>query len=153
MMTIIILSTLLLIGLILMVAEVLFVPGTTVVGVFGLIVSLVGVVYAFLSFDSGTAWLITGVAALLNLAAIVYSFKSGVWNKFSLKTTNKGGTFDGRTEGLQVGMPGKATSDIKPIGKAVFGERIYEVKSESGFITVGSDVTIVKIENNKILVK
>jgi len=152
-MTIIILSTLLLIGLILMVAEVLFVPGTTVVGVFGLIVSLVGVVYAFLSFDLGTAWLITGIAALLNLGAIVYSFRSGVWNKFSLKNTNQGGTFDGRTKGLQVGMPGKATSDIKPIGKAVFGDKIVEVKSESGFITVGSDITIMKIENNKILVK
>lgn len=136
-----------------MVAEVLFVPGTTVVGVFGLIVSLVGVAYAFLSFDLGTAWFITGVAALLNLAAIVYSFKSGVWNKFSLKTTNQGRTFDGRTDDLQVGMPGKATSDIKPFGKAVFGEKIYEVKSESGFITVGSVIIIVKIENNKILVK
>jgi membrane-bound ClpP family serine protease len=136
-----------------MVAEVLFVPGTTIVGIFGLIVSFVGVAYAFLSFDLGTAWLITGVAALLNLAAIVYSFKSGVWNKFSLKTTNQGRTFDGRTDDLQVGMPGKATSDIKPFGTAVFGEKIYEVKSESGFITVGSVIIIVKIENDKILVK
>ncbi|MEN2283178.1 NfeD family protein [Algoriphagus sp. SE2] len=152
-MTIIILSTLLLIGLILMVAEVLFVPGTTVVGVFGLIVSIVGIVYAFISFDSGTAWLISGIAALLNLAAIVYSFRSGVWNKFSLKETNVGGAFDGRTVGLQVGMPGKSTSDIKPIGKALIGEKIYEVKSESGFIPVGSDIIVIKILNNKIIVK
>lgn len=136
-----------------MVVEVLFVPGTTVVGIFGLIVSLVGVAYAFLSFDLGTAWLITGVAALLNLSAIVYSFRSGVWNKFSLKNTNQGGAFDGRTTGLQVGMPGKATSDIKPIGKAVIGEKIYEVKSESGFIPVGSDIIILKILNNNIIVK
>ncbi|WP_296700858.1 NfeD family protein [Algoriphagus sp.] len=152
-MTIIILSTLLLIGLILMVAEVLFVPGTTIVGVFGLIVSLVGIVYAFLSFDTGTAWLISGVAVLLNLTAIVYSFRSGVWNKFSLKETNEGGAFDGRIIGLQVGMPGKATSDIKPIGKAMIGEKIYEVKSESGFIPVGTEIIIIKILNNKIIVK
>lgn len=136
-----------------MVAEVLFVPGTTVVGIFGLIVSLVGIVYAFLSFDPGTAWLISGIAALLNLAAIVYSFRSGVWNKFSLKETNVGGAFDDRTIGLQVGMPGKATSDIKPIGKAMIGEKIYEVKSESGFIPVGSEITVIKILNNKIIVK
>ncbi len=136
-----------------MVAEVLFVPGTTVVGAFGLIISLVGVAYAFLSFDLGTAWLITGVAALLNLIAIVYSFKSGVWNKFSLKNTNQGGAFDGRTIGLQVGMPGKAISDIKPIGKASIGEKIYEVKSESGYITVGSDIIVMKILNNQIIVK
>ncbi len=136
-----------------MVAEVLFVPGTTIVGVFGLIVSLVGIVYAFLSFDTGTAWLISGVAVLLNLTAIVYSFRSGVWNKFSLKETNEGGAFDGRIIGLQVGMPGKATSDIKPIGKAMIGEKIYEVKSESGFIPVGTEIIIIKILNNKIIVK
>lgn len=152
-MTIVILITLLLIGLTLMVAEVLFVPGTTIVGIFGLVVSLMGVGYAFLSYDAGTAWFVTSIAALLNVAAIVYSFRSGVWNKYSLKTTSKGGAFDGRTSGLQVGMPGKAISDIKPIGKAQFSEKIYEVKSESGFIMVGSEITIIKIENNKILVK
>ncbi|WP_373397576.1 NfeD family protein [Algoriphagus halophilus] len=154
-MTILILSTLLFIGLILMVAEVLFVPGTTVVGVFGLIVSAAGIIYAFVSFDAGTAWWISGIAVILNLLAIVYSFRSGVWNKFSLKTTNQGRAFDGRTEGLQVGMPGKAISDLKPFGKASFGveEKVYEVKSESGFIEVGKEITIMKIENNQILVK
>ena len=152
-MTILILATLLTIGLILMIAEVLFIPGTTIVGIFGLIVSLVGIGYAFISYDAATAWMITGVATLLNVAAIVYSFRSGVWNKFSLKTTNQGGAFDGRTNGLQIGMPGKAVSDIKPIGKASISGNIYEVKSESGYITVGSEITVIKIENNKILVK
>jgi membrane-bound ClpP family serine protease len=152
-MTIIVLSSLLLIGLILLLAEVLFVPGTTVVGIFGLAVSLAGVVYAFLSFDSGIAWWITSIAVILNLAAIVYGFSSGVWNRFSLKSAMQGGAFDGRTDALQIGMPGKTTSDLKPIGKASFEDVIYEVKSENGFIPVETDVTIIKIENNIILVK
>ncbi|WP_057937941.1 NfeD family protein [Algoriphagus resistens] len=152
-MTILVLSSLLLIGLILLLAEVLFVPGTTVVGIFGLAVSLAGVVYAFLSFDAGIAWWITSIAVVLNLAAIVYGFSSGVWNRFSLKSAMQGGAFDGRTDALQIGMPGKTTSDLKPIGKASFGDIVYEVKSENGFIPVGTEVTIFKIENNKIIVK
>ncbi len=131
----------------------IFVPGTTVVGVFGLIVSLTGVVYAFVSYDQVTASWITAVAVVLNFAAIVYGFKSGVWNKFSLKSSMQGGAFDGRTLGLEEGMTGKAVSDIKPIGKAQFGESIYEVKSEQGFIPVDTEISIIKIENNKILVK
>src|SRR5690606_3498857 len=140
-------------GLILLLAEVLFVPGTTVVGIFGLAVSLAGVVYAFLSFDAGIAWWITSIAVVLNLAAIVYGFSSGVWNRFSLNSAMQGGAFDGRTDALQIGMPGKTTSDLKPIGKASFGDIVYEVKSENGFIPVGTEVTIFKIENNKIIVK
>ncbi|RAI88340.1 NfeD family protein [Algoriphagus yeomjeoni] len=152
-MTIVVLSSLLLIGLILLLAEVLFVPGTTVVGIFGLAVSLAGVAYAFLSFEPVIAWWITAVAVILNLAAIVYGFSSGVWNRFSLKTAITGGAFDGRTDRLQIGMPGKTTSDLKPIGKASFEDVVYEVKSENGFIPVETEVTIIKIENNIILVK
>lgn len=152
-MTILILSSLLIIGLILLLIEVLFIPGTTFVGVFGMIVSLAGVIYAFASFESETAYWIVGIAAILNLIAVWYGFSSGVWNRFSLKSAMQGGAFDGRTLGLSVGMIGKATSDIKPVGKAEFGEKSFEVKSEAGFIEVGKEVVIIKIENNKILVK
>jgi membrane-bound ClpP family serine protease len=89
----------------------------------------------------------------LNFAAIVYGFRSGVWNKFSLKSSMQGGAFDDRTIGLEEGMTGKAVSDIKPFGKAQFGEEVYEVKSEQGFIPVDTEISIIKIENNKILVK
>ncbi|MDF2158449.1 NfeD family protein [Algoriphagus sp. CAU 1675] len=152
-MTILILSSLLIIGLILLLAEVLFIPGTTVVGVMGLAISLAGVAYAFISFDPEIAWWITFIAVIVNLAVVVYSFKSGVWNKFSLKSSLRGGTFDERTLGLEEGMLGKTVSDIKPYGKAMFNDSIYEVKSVSGFIPVETEVTILKIENNKILVK
>ncbi len=152
-MAILVLCSLLIIGLILLLVEILFIPGTTIVGAFGLLVSIAGIIYAFLSYDVQTAWLITGIAAVLNIGVIIYGFNSGVWNKFSLKSSIRGGTFDGRTDGFQVGMPGKALSDLKPFGKGVFGEQIVEIKSEGGFIGVNSDITIIKIENNKIIVK
>ncbi|MHA7128934.1 NfeD family protein [Algoriphagus namhaensis] len=152
-MSLFVLITLLLIGLVLILAEVLFVPGTTFVGLFGLVISLLGIVYAFANYDDQTAYLILALAVLANLAAIVYGFRSGVWDKFSLKSTSEGRAFDGRIQGLYLGMEGKALSDLKPVGKAMFGEEIYEVKSSRGFITVGSEVEIIKLGNNIILVK
>jgi len=152
-MTIIILASLLLIGLVLLLAEVIFIPGTTVVGVLGVLVSLVGVFYAFALYDRATAIWITSFAMVLNLIAIFYGFNSGVWNKFSLKSSIQGGIHDDRAKGLEEGMKGISVSDIKPFGKAQFGESIYEVKSEQGFISVSTEVSIIKIENNKILVK
>ena len=151
-MEILVLSTLLLIGLILLIVEILFIPGTTVVGIFGFLVSLAGLAFAFLNFEYSVAIWITGGTLVINFAAVWYGFSSGIWKKFSLKSTQSGGAFDGRTDGLEVGMKGLAVSDIKPYGKASFNEIWVEVKSESGFIEVNTPVTITKIENNKISV-
>jgi membrane-bound ClpP family serine protease len=151
-MEILVLSTLLVIGLIRLLVEILFIPGTTVVGIFGFLVSLAGLAFAFLNFDYSIAIGITGVTLVINFAAGWYGFSSGIWKKFSLKSTQSGGAFDGRTDGLEVGMKGLAVSDIKPYGKASFNEIWVEVKSESGFIEVNTPVTITKIENNKISV-
>ena len=109
--------------------------------------------YSFLKFDTSIAWVIVGFALLANFMAIFYGFKSGVWNKFALKESIKSRSFDGRLLGLELGMEGKAVSDIKPIGKAEFSEKIYEVKSDSGFISVGTIVFITKLEDNRIIVK
>ncbi|MFC0264813.1 NfeD family protein [Fontibacter flavus] len=152
-MTWFILISILLIGLILVLAEILFVPGTTVVGIIGLLVTAGGIYFAFLKFDAQVGYIVLVSAMLLNLIALVYGFRSGVWNKFALKDTITSRSFDERLAGLEVGMAGKAVSDIKPIGKAEFGDNIYEVKSDSGFIPVGSNVFITKLEDNKIIIK
>ena len=148
-----ILSTLLLIGLILVIAEILFVPGTTVVGIIGVLVTAVGIYYAFVTFDNQVAGLVLIAALVLNFGAIIYGFRTGAWKKFALKSAIKSRAFDDRLKGLEVGMKGITISDVKPIGKAEIGEGIYEVKSESGFISVGTSVFITKLENNTIIIK
>lgn len=152
-MTIFILTSLLVIGLVLFLIEVFLLPGTTVVGVIGLLVSIVGIYYAYISYDLTTTLWIIGITVLCNTAVIWYGFNSGVWNYFALKSKMEGGAFDGRTDGLAVGVEGLALSDLKPFGKGTFLGKIYEVKSDSGFIEVGRRITITKIENNKIIVK
>ncbi len=148
-----ILSTLLLIGLILVIAEILFVPGTTIVGIIGVLVTAVGIYYAFVTFDKQIAGIVLVATLTLNFAALVYGFRTGAWKKFALKTAINSRAFDNRLAGLEVGMQGIAVSDIKPIGKADIADGIYEVKSESGFISVGTTLFITKLENNTIIIK
>ncbi len=152
-MTSIILISLLTIGLILVVLEILFVPGTTIVGILGVLVTGTGIYYAFLTLDNQNAWSVLGVTVLVNISALIYGFKSGVWNKFSLKNSHTSRSFDDRLVDLVKGQEGIAISDIKPYGKADFGNRIYEVKSDAGFISVGTPLIIIKLEENRIIVK
>jgi membrane-bound ClpP family serine protease len=149
----VILGSLLSIGLILVLLEIIFVPGTTLVGILGVLFTGIGIFYSFITLDSQTAWLVLAVTLCINLLALIYGFKSGLWKKFALKEVISSRSFDERLYGLIEGQTGKAISDLKPYGKAEFGDKIYEVKSESGFISVGAELIIVKLEENRIIVK
>lgn len=152
-MTLIIISSLILFGALLVMVEILFVPGTTIVGLIGIVFSGIGVYYGYQEFSPTNATIVFVVTVLINLGMLVYGFKAGVWKKFSLMETNTGRSFDDRLIGLEIGQSGRTKSDCKPFGKAEFGDKIYEVKSDSGFISTNVDVYIHKLENNKIIIK
>lgn len=152
-MTWFVLTALLLIGLVLVSTEIIFVPGTTLVGIIGLLFTAAGIYYAFLKLDPQVAWGIVGVTLFLNLSVLAFAFRSGVWKRFALKDTISSRSFDDRLSGLETGMEGTAISDIRPIGKAEFADRIYEVKSDAGLVKAGTKVYIHKLENNKIIIK
>ncbi|GAB3646713.1 hypothetical protein GCM10028791_07400 [Echinicola sediminis] len=152
-MTLAIIISLLLIGLVLVLLEVIFVPGTTLVGVLGAVFSGLGIYFCFQQYDSKTAVFVLAVTILANVGVIIYGFRSGVWKRFSLKETISSRAFDDRLVGLEVGQKGRTLSDIKPYGKAEFGDKIYEVKSNSGFISAGTEVEIAQLETNKIIIK
>jgi len=148
----VILVSLLSLGIILILVEVLFVPGITFVGILGIIATVVGIYYGFLTFENNTAFTILGVALLANVVVIIYGFRSGVWSRFSLKDTITSRSFDDRLLGLEIGQKGKTVSDFKPYGKVEIGDKIYEAKSAMGFISPGTEVYIEKLEDNRIII-
>ncbi|SHN16890.1 NfeD-like C-terminal, partner-binding [Cyclobacterium lianum] len=152
-MTWIILSSLILFGALLVLMEIIFVPGTTVVGALGAIFTGLGIYYAFLHLPATTAYMVTTLTILVNIGFLIYGFKSGVWGRFALKQTIINRTFDDRLTGLETGQKGRALSDFRPFGKVEIGDKIYEAKSETGFISSGTEVTIIKIADNKIIIK
>jgi hypothetical protein len=97
--------------------------------------------------------IIAAIAAALGGILKYREYQQKKNHKAEIKSTQTGGAFDGRLDGLSVGMEGVAVSDIKPFGKASIQGEWYEVKSETGFIEVGKTLVISKIEHNKITVK
>ncbi|WP_143960099.1 NfeD family protein [Litoribacter populi] len=152
-MTWLILVTLLSVGLILVLTEIIFVPGTTVVGILGVVFTAAGVIYAFANLGTESGYWVLGIALLANLFVLILGLRSGVWRKFALTSSMTSRSFDDRLLGLEVGQEGRTISDIKPYGKAEFGDKIYEVKSESGFISPNVKVIITKLESNRIIIK
>ncbi len=145
--------SLILFGLILIIAEVIFVPGTTIVGVIGFLFLIVGIGFSFSYFGSETGWTTVGISATLSGLILYYSFKSNVWSRFSLKSSIQSKVNEGDLESLTIGIEGLAISALRPIGKASLGDKIFEVKTMGEYLDSGSKVRVVKIIMNQIIVE
>lgn len=147
----ILIIALIVIGLILVILEILIVPGV-VVGIIGLTMIIFGI---FKSFAYGTTegyYTILGTI-LLSLIAAVYIFRSKSWHKLMLHTEVKGKVNEIDEEKVKAGMRGKAISKLAVGGKGLINGDYYEVHSTGDYIDAGSEIEVVKIDGNKIMVK
>ncbi len=144
---------LIVLGMGLLIIEIIFIPGTTVVGIAGAICSIYGIYlgYDYFGNTGGTIVLIS--AAIFNGGAIVYAFKTKSWERFSLKDINSGRFNEDQKYQLKLGDQGTTISSLKPIGKAIFNDTELEVRSEGTYIRENQEIEIIKIDNKKIIVK
>ncbi len=140
-------------GIGLIIAEVIFIPGTTFVGVLGALFIGYGVYTSFVTFGSNTGWGVLVGSFILTLLAVIYSFRSGSWKKFSLKGQMTSKVNEHIDIPMKVGDVGMAISVLKPVGKAEFDDDTYEVKTLGEYVEEDNKVRIIKIENNNIIVE
>ena len=149
----IIIISLLLIGLALIIVELVFIPGTTVVGLLGLIFAVVGIVISYSHFGSAVGFYILLGTLATTLVALFYSFRSGAWKKFSLKSSMKSKVNDGIMDTVSIGDEGITLSTLRPVGKAEFKSRTFEVKTSGNYVERGEKVRITQIELHQIVVE
>ena len=144
---------LLILGILLLLLEIIFVPGTTIVGIGGLIVLAIGIYLAYASVSSmaGHISLVSSVAVVF--LALIVLLKGETWKRVALDNKLEGKGVESVEGLLKVGDTGKTISRLNPIGKAVFEEKIVEVATSGDFVSENVEVEITKIEGNKIRVK
>lgn len=143
----------LLVGLFLIFAEVFFIPGTSLFGIVGGVALLIGVVMVYYYY--GKTW---GNAALvssagLTLIAIFMGFKMVQSNKLAMKAEIDSKVNELEVPGIEAGQTGKTITELRPNGKALIAGNKVEVFSIGDYISRDTDIEVVKIDRNKILVK
>lgn len=140
-------------GTFLLIAEIIFVPGTTLVGILGFVLSVFGIYLGYEYFGRTTGTIIMILTITVNTFALILAFKGQSWERFSLKNINQSHFNDDFKVQLQVGDHGKTISSLKPIGKALFKDKEVEVRSNGSYINENIEVEVFRIEPNKIFVK
>ncbi|MDA0195340.1 MAG: hypothetical protein O2887_16625 [Bacteroidetes bacterium] len=140
-------------GLGLMIVELIFIPGTTIVGILGFGIYVYGVYSSFGAFGTTIGWIVLVSTMVISIAFVVYSLKMNAWDKFALKDVNKSRVNEDSPVALEIGKEGISISSIKPIGKGEFENREYEIRSMGNFIEENKPIKVIKIDNNRIFVE
>jgi len=148
-----IILVLIIVGLLFLVLEVLVIPGTTVVGVVGFILIAVGIWQSYAVHGSPAGHLVLASTILLTVGTLYLSLRSKTWNKVMLHTSIDSRANVVEEGSVNVGDTGKTISRLAPMGKALINDKYFEVTSTGELIDQGTEVTVVKIDGTKILVK
>ncbi|MEW6470632.1 MAG: NfeD family protein [Bacteroidota bacterium] len=142
---------LILIGLVLLVLEILFVPGM-VLGIISVMLMIVGVIFAYRDFGTTTGTLVLSGTAVATFGAVYWAFRSNVWKKLQVQSSMEGKANVLKVE-ILVGDTGRTISRLNPIGKAFIRSQQVEVQALDGFIDQDTEITVAKVQQNKIFVR
>jgi membrane-bound ClpP family serine protease len=149
----ILIASLIVLGLIFLLIEIFFIPGTTAVGLVGSIMMIIGIVVTYRYFGQTVGFYVLSATVLVSGVSLYLSFKTNVWKRFALKNTMAGGVNEKVYDKLKVGEEGVTVSVVKPIGNAEFSGAIVEVKSLGDYVENGTRVKIIAIDKNEITVE
>ncbi len=154
------------VGLALVGVEVFLIPGFGIFGILGAIGIMAGLYLSMLgdlsiSADFTRAGLVLSTTIVLiavSAWALIRTLpgssrlaRSGI---FLLDRTDKAiGYESATTRSDLLGMTGKAITDLRPSGTALFGDERIDVVSESEWITEGTPVTVVSAEGYRHVVR
>ena len=145
--------TLILVGLVLIFAEILLIPGVGVAGVLGILSMGGSCFYAFNQMGTTAGVIVTVVNAVLIVALSIWVLRAKTWKKFTLNTNIDSKAIDKYEEKLSIGDRGRTLTRLSPVGSARLADEVYEGKALEGMIDPGVEVEVVLIEDNKIYVK
>lgn len=145
--------TLILVGLVLIFAEILIIPGVGVAGILGLLSMGGSCFYAFYEFGNTVGAIVTAVNVVLVVALAVWILRAKTWKRMSLETKIDSKAVSDKASVVAVGDRGKTLTRLAPMGSARFGDYVIEVKAVEGMLDPEVPVEVVLIEENKIYVK
>ena len=143
---------LILVGLVLIFAEVLLIPGVGVAGVLGLLSMGGSCYYAFTEFGNMTGAIVTAVNAALIAGLTIWVLRAKTWKRLTLETNIDAKAVVPEVS-VEVGQEGRTITRLAPMGSARFGDNILEVTSYQGIIDSGVEVKVIAVDGNKVFVE
>jgi membrane-bound ClpP family serine protease len=152
-MEIAVISFLVLLATVLLVVEVVFIPGFGFTGIMGIASMIGAVAYAFFEVGNVAGWVTLLVSALICIALFFWALYGSSLDKVALKKNINSTVQVVDVKDFKVGDRGVARTRLALIGEALIKGEVVEVKSEGGFINEREEIEIIRISGDSIFVE
>ena len=148
-----IIVSLIIFGILALLAEFLLIPGIGICGILGLGSIIYSAVYAFQFLGSTAGTIVVAIDVVIVVVTLVVMLKEKTWKRLELHEEIDSAVKDD-SKLLHVGQRGRTLTRIAPMGTAVFQGAGCEVKSaDNTFIDPGVEVEVTRLEDSQIYVK
>ena len=152
-MDILIIILLVLIGVVLIILEIFFLPGITVAGFSSLIFFGGGIYYAFVNLGTTAGYVTIAASVVACVVGIIWFMRSKSLDRISLKTDIDSVIPTQVNDSKKVGDEGIALSRLNPMGTVLIGTVQVEGKTREDFIDEGSSVIVERVERTSVIVR
>ena len=143
---------LILVGIVLLILEILILPGL-IAGIIGALMILGGIWYSFHELGNTAGTIVALSTLTVTLATIYLAFRYNVWRRFSLQQSSDSKIERVDEMDIKIGDQGKAPSVLRPMGTAVFNNKKIEVQSLGEMIEANATIEVIEVLTNKLIVK
>ena len=144
---------LVLIGVVLIILEIFFLPGITVAGFSSLIFFGGGIYYAFVNLGTTAGYVTIAASVVACVVGIIWFMRSKSLDRISLKTDIDSVIPTQVNDSIKVGDEGIALSRLNPMGTVLIGTVQVEGKTREDFIDEGSSVIVERVERTSVIVR
>ena len=143
--------SLIIIGLLLMFAEILIIPGVGIAGILGVAAMAGSCVYAFLEIGQTAGVIVTAVNAVLLVVITIWVLRAKTWERLALATNIDSKAIVPEAE-VVPGTVGVTVTRLAPMGTARFGDLRMEVTAREGIIDPGVEIEVIEVDGIKVYV-
>ena len=147
-----VIGLLVVLGSVLLVAEIALIPGLGLTGILGVGAMLASVVYAFMTIGDIAGWITILIVITISVALILWAIYGKSLDNVALKKNIDSTVADESPVDIKIGDRGYATTRLALIGEAQFGDSIVEVTSSDGFIDEKEEIVVKRITAGVIYV-
>ena len=137
---------------VLLVVEVVFIPGFGFTGFAGLVAMAGSIFYAFAQIGNAAGWITILVMGMVCISLFLWALYGNSLDKVALNKNIDSTVRDNDVSTLRVGQRGVAKTRLALIGEALFDGSVFEVKSESGLIDEDDEIEIIRISGDTLFV-
>ena len=146
--------TLIVLGALLLVAEIILLPGLTIAGIGGFIAFGVAIYLGFTGYGNTGGFVTIGASAAASVLAIALSVRARTWRRLSLNAQIDSTSQPPPEAELEVGARGVTITRLAPSGKITVDGKTYEARSLGDlYVDPNKEVEVVGFENFSVIVK